>query len=167
MTLGTSGAERGVAHHLDRLEEYLACLLLAALGALLTAQIILRFGFAIGFGWMEELARIGFVWVIYLGAIVGMRRYLHIRVTAGLLLFPARSRRLVAAVGDLCLFLFCAAFAWHGIELVWSTVLVSFRLSATGLSMFWPYLVIPVSFALQAVRLAVLYRRGGPEPERV
>jgi TRAP-type C4-dicarboxylate transport system permease small subunit len=153
--------------HVDRLEEYFACLLLVALGLLLTVQIVLRYVFGIGYGWMEELARIGFVWVIFIGAVVGMRRGLHIRVTMGLMLFPESYRRRLEVAGDVVLFLFCAAFAWHGIELVYSTVEVEFRLSATGLSMFWPYLVVPVSFALQAVRLADRYRRGRPEPDNV
>ena len=153
--------------HADRLEEYLACLLLVALGALLTTQILLRYLFGLGWGWMEELARIGFIWVIYLGAVVGMRRHLHIRVTLGLVLLSDRVRPWVEAAGDLVLLVFCFALAWHGAELVWSTVEVEFRLSHTGMSMFWPYLIIPISFALQGVRILVRYARGRPEPERV
>jgi TRAP-type C4-dicarboxylate transport system permease small subunit len=42
---------------------------------------------------------------------------------------------------------------WHGVELVLSTVEVDFRLRATGISMFWPYLIMPLSFGLQALRL--------------
>lgn len=153
--------------HLNRLEEYAACTLLGALACLLTVQIVLRFGFSIGFGWMEELARIGFVWLIFLGAVVGMRRHLHIRVTAGLLLLPKQYRRAAEALGDLCLLLFCLAIAWHGAELVHSTMVVEFRLSATGLSMFWAYLVIPVSFFLQSVRIIQRYVEGQPDPDHV
>ena len=69
--------------HLDRTEEYLAVALTALLGALLTAQIVLRFVFEMGFAWTEEIARVMFIWVIFLGAVVGMRRHLHFRVTAG------------------------------------------------------------------------------------
>jgi len=154
-------------HHLNRIEEYLACLLLVALGLLLTAQIVLRYGFGIGFGWMEELARIGFVWVIFLSAVVGMRRHLHIRVTLGMNVVPVRFRGWFEILGDGVLVLFCGALAWHGSELVYSTVVVDFRLSSTGLSMFYPYLIVPVSFALQALRVIIRHLQGRPDPESV
>ena len=56
-------------------------------------------------------------------------------------------------IGEIILILFCIAITWHGIELVYSTVEVDFRLRSTGISMFWPYLIMPLSFGLQAVRL--------------
>jgi TRAP-type C4-dicarboxylate transport system permease small subunit len=149
--------------HLDRTEEYLAVALAALLGALLTAQIVLRFVFEMGFAWTEEIARVMFIWVIFLGAVVGMRRHLHFRVTAGLRIFPERLRPAAEMLGDVFLLLFCLALTWHGLELVQSTVDVDFRLRATGISMFWPYLIMPLSFGLQALRLIMRHiavRRG-------
>ena len=45
------------------------------------------------------------------------------------------------------------------LKLVASTLDMDFRLTSTRLSMFWPYLIIPLSFGLQALRLA-LWRFG-------
>lgn len=151
--------------HLDRTEEYLAVVLTALLGLLLTAQIVLRFVFETGFVWTEEIARVMFIWVIFLGAVVGMRRHLHFRVTAGLKLFPPRFRPAAELLGDGLLLLFCLALTWHGVQLVASTLAVDFRLRATGISMFWPYLIMPLSFGLQALRL--IMRRAGWEGDRV
>jgi TRAP-type C4-dicarboxylate transport system permease small subunit len=153
-----------MVRHLDRSEEYLAVALIVVLGALLTAQVAMRFLLGLGYAWIEEISRVLFVWVIFLGAIVGMRRYAHVRVTAGLLLFSKYLRPFVEMLGDLVLLLFCLALAWHGWELVYSTVEVDFRLQATGISMFGPYLIMPVSFGLQALRLVIRYLRGRPEP---
>jgi TRAP-type C4-dicarboxylate transport system permease small subunit len=150
---------RGSLQWLDRTEEFVAVGMLAALGVLLGAQVLLRFVFGLGYGWMEEISRMLFIWVIFLGAVVAMRTNLHIRVEAGLMLFPARWRPALAWVGDLLLFAFCIAMAWYGAELVASTLEMEFRLTSTGLSMFWPYLIIPISFGLQALRLA-LWRFG-------
>lgn len=157
--VGTAGSPQGPWRYLNRVEEYLAVVLLAALWVLLSAQVILRFGFGLGYAWIEEIVRMLFIWVIFLGAVVAMRDNLHIRVEAGLLLFPPASRPYVAWLGDVLLFAFCLAMAWHGIELVASTIDLNFRLTSTGLSMFWPYLIIPLSFGLQALRLA-LWRFG-------
>lgn len=149
--------------HLDRSEEYFAVLLTAGLGILLTIQILFRTVFEIGFSWTEEVARVMFIWVIFLGAVVGMRRHLHFRVTAGLKLFPARLRPAIELLGDAALLAFCMALTWHGAQLVMSTVEVDFRMRATGISMFWPYLIMPLSFGLQALRLVM--RRLAPTEE--
>ncbi len=153
--------------HLDRTEEYLAVAITAALGVLLTAQIVLRFVFETGYSWTEEIARVMFIWMIFLGAIVGMRRHLHFRVTAGLQMFPPRFRPAAELLGDAILLLFCLAVTWHGLELVYSTLEVDFRLRATGFSMLWPYLIMPLSFGLQALRLIMRHLAGQRDSERV
>jgi C4-dicarboxylate transporter DctQ subunit len=143
--------------HLNRLEEYLAVAILVAMSLLVFSQVVLRFVFGLGFGWIDELARIAFIWVVFLGAVVGVQRHLHIRVTLFIRLLPERYRDWAGAFGDLVMLLFCIAIAWHGLELVLSTLEFSFFLPSTGLSMFWPYLILPVSFALQVVRLVLRY----------
>ena len=150
--------------HLNRLEERLAVLLLVAMTGLVGAQVLARFIFSAGFSWMDELARVAFVWVVFLGAIVAMRRCLHIRVLAGIRAMPARWRPWIEAAGDLATLAFCCAMAWHGLELMLSTLRFSFDLPATRLSMFWVYLIMPLSFGLQVLRLGyvIVSRRRDP-----
>lgn len=150
-------AERGLLRHLNRAEEYLAVTTLVTLGITLTAQVFMRYVLGIGFGWVEELVRIQFIYVIYLGMIVGMQRYLHIRVTAGLLLFPEAMARALRAFADLVLFGFCLAVAWHAAEMALNALQFTFELKHLGISMFWAFLVLPISFGLQALRLAMWY----------
>ena len=150
--------------HLDRAEEYVGVALLVVLGVMLTAQVFMRFVLSLGYSWMEEIIRMLFIWVIFIGAVAAMRRNLHIRVEAGLLLFPRPLRPLAGWLGDLLLFGFCLAVTWHGIELVASSADGTFKLQSTGVSMFWPYLIVPISFGLQAVRLALW--RFGWRPEQ-
>lgn len=145
---------------IDNIEEYVAVVLLCLMTAMVFAQVALRFLLGLGFSWLDEIARILFVWVVFLGAVVAMHRGLHIRVEAGLSVLPVRWRQGATIFGDLVLFVFCMLMAWHGIELVYSTTELSFRLPATNVSMFYPYLIMPVSFVLQAIRLAGRYARG-------
>jgi C4-dicarboxylate transporter, DctQ subunit len=149
---------------IDNAEEYIAVALFVVLGVLLTAQVFMRFVLGLGYSWMEEIVRVLFIWVIFLGAAAAMRRGLHIRVEAGLLLFPGSLRSLAGWFGDLVLFGFCLAVTWHGLELVMSSAEGTFRLQSTGVSMFWPYLIVPISFGLQALRLAL--RRFGRRPRQ-
>ena len=150
--------------HLDHAEEYVGVALLIALGVMLTAQVFMRFLLGLGYSWMEEIIRMLFIWVIFIGAVAAMRRNLHIRVEAGLLIFPRPLRPLAGWLGDLLLLAFCLAVTWHGIELVASSADGTFKLQSTGVSMFWPYLIVPISFGLQAVRLALW--RFGLRPEQ-
>ena len=141
---------------LDNTEEYIAVFLIILLGLMLSSQIILRYIFEMGFTWIEEIARVIFIWVIFLGSVVGVRRNLHFKVTAGIKILPTKLQFAAQQIGEIILILFCIAITWHGIELVYSTVEVDFRLRSTGISMFWPYLIMPLSFGLQAVRLIYL-----------
>lgn len=64
--------------------------LLAAMIALVFANVILRYGFSSGIRQSVELARLGFVWVVMLGAAVTLRRGEHLAVTEfSEKLFPA------------------------------------------------------------------------------
>lgn len=158
---------RAAFRHIGEIEEYVAVLLLVVMTALVGTQVAARFLFSLGFSWMDELARVAFIWVVFLGAVVAMRRWLHIRVWAGIATLPARARPWVQALGDLVTLLFCCAMAWHGLELALSTLRFTFNLPATGLSMFWAYLIMPISFGLQAARLAYIIVSGRREPRDV
>ncbi|GMG82120.1 TRAP transporter small permease [Paralimibaculum aggregatum] len=153
--------------HLDRAEEYAAVLLLFVMTGLVLAQVGLRFLFGLGYGWIDELARLAFIWLVFLGAVVGMRRGLHIRVTLFIDLLPPAVRLPLTLFGELVLGAFCLVMAWHGVELVLSTLKFSFELPSTGLSMFWAYMIIPLSFGLQALRLALRMGRGDREADHV
>jgi TRAP-type C4-dicarboxylate transport system permease small subunit len=139
--------------HLDRAEEYSACFLLLVLFVLLTVTIVLRFAFSLGFSWMEEIARVIFVWIVMLGAAAAMRTKVHIRLTFGIDLLPAGLGKAAELLGNILLLAFCMATAWYGLILVQSTMQVSYTMPSSGMSMFWAYLSVPVSFGLQAVRL--------------
>ncbi|QFI69914.1 TRAP transporter small permease [Sinorhizobium alkalisoli] len=55
--------------------------LLAAMIALVFANVVLRYGFSSGIRSSVELSRLGFVWVVMFGAAVALRRGEHLAVT--------------------------------------------------------------------------------------
>lgn len=148
--------------HLDRAEEHIACLLLFILFAMLTVTIGLRFGFSVGYSWMEEISRVIFVWVVMLGAAAAMRQRAHIRLSFGLDMLPGVWSTAASILGELLLLAFCLATAWYGMELAASTLKISYTMPSSGLSMFWAYLSVPLSFGLQALR--ILIRGLGLQP---
>jgi TRAP-type transport system small permease protein len=65
--------------------------------------------------WTEEMARFLFIWMIMIGAMVGVREGTHFEVD----LFPVLSPRVAAAmrlIGSLAILGFALVFLWAGIE---------------------------------------------------
>jgi TRAP-type C4-dicarboxylate transport system permease small subunit len=65
--------------------------------------------------WTEEMARFLFIWMIMIGAIVGVREGTHFEVD----LFPVLSPKVAAAfrlLGSLAILAFAFVFLWAGIE---------------------------------------------------
>jgi TRAP-type transport system small permease protein len=66
--------------HLWSVVDVVMAVLLAAMIALVFANVVLRYGFSSGIRQSVELARLWFVWVVMLGAAVVLRRGEHLAV---------------------------------------------------------------------------------------
>jgi TRAP-type C4-dicarboxylate transport system permease small subunit len=81
-----------------------------------TLQIVSRWTDALPhYIWTEEMARFLFIWMIMIGAMVGVREGTHFEVD----LFPVMSPRITAAlrlVGSIAILVFALIFLWAGIE---------------------------------------------------
>jgi len=66
---------------LDKVEKFIGgviVFLLAAAFLVIFAQVLLRYVFAMGFPWTEELARFSIIWLSFLGASVAIRHRKHL-----------------------------------------------------------------------------------------
>ncbi len=66
--------------HLWSVVDGIIAVLLAAMIALVFANVVLRYGFSSGIRQSVELARLWFVWIVMLGAAVALRRGEHLAV---------------------------------------------------------------------------------------
>jgi TRAP-type C4-dicarboxylate transport system permease small subunit len=69
-------------------------LLLAAMVALVFGNVVLRYVFNSGIAISEELSRWLFVWMVFLGAIVGMREHAHLGVDTLIRKLPPMGRKI-------------------------------------------------------------------------
>ncbi|HMO70882.1 MAG TPA: TRAP transporter small permease [Paracoccaceae bacterium] len=69
-----------LVRHLWSVVDVVIAVLLAAMIALVFANVVLRYGFSSGIRQSVELARLWFVWVVMLGAAVVLRRGEHLAV---------------------------------------------------------------------------------------
>jgi TRAP-type C4-dicarboxylate transport system permease small subunit len=85
-------------NHLERMVEYFLALDLALMVLLVFSNVVGRYGFGAGFAGAEEVARLLFVWLVFLGAILALRRRAHLGVELVVQRLPAGLRRACAVV---------------------------------------------------------------------
>jgi len=148
-------------------ESALANVLLVALTVLLVVQILNRYIFNTSFVWLEEIARISFVWLIYFSAASAVKDDRHIRVEVADLFVPPAGIRVMTLVADALVIGFDLVVVWLGILLVYSTIQYGDVTPVTDIPMGVIYAVIPVCFALMAYRVLGFniahWRSGRPD----
>jgi TRAP-type C4-dicarboxylate transport system permease small subunit len=129
-----------------------ACLILMVV---LTADIFLgvfsRYVLQQTFTWYDEIARVCFVWMVFLGAAAGVRRGAHFRLHLLVSGLPARGQQAIELFGGLVAIGFALALVHYG----WALVeLGQFQQTPVmGLSKWWVYLAVPVGGALIALNV--------------
>lgn len=75
--------------------EVLMAFFLAVMIALVFTNVVLRYVFSTGFEWSEEIARLCFIYLVYLGAIGAMRENQHLIVDSVLTRIPVLWQKIV------------------------------------------------------------------------
>jgi TRAP-type C4-dicarboxylate transport system permease small subunit len=101
--------------------------------------------------WTEELSRFSFVWLLMLGASVGMYNQEHFNVTFVVDALPPSLRPSIQLLVYLLELLFVGFLIAHGYwmsEMVWNQIA-----PAVGVSYAWVYMSVPVGASLMAVHI--------------
>jgi TRAP-type C4-dicarboxylate transport system permease small subunit len=105
----------------DILLDGVVAVLLAATLVLSFVQVVARYVFLLSTPWSEELARLFFVWGVFLGAAVGVKRNLHTRVDFIFQRLSARASALVLAGMDLLVATMAVVMILYGAQLIYAT----------------------------------------------
>ncbi|MCL2382240.1 MAG: TRAP transporter small permease [Treponema sp.] len=141
-------------------EKYIAAFLLIFLTILLSIQVFVRFVFAGGLAWTEELSRYVFVWAVYFGAILGVKEDKHIRVTAQFLLMPKRMENVVLIIADIGWIVFNGVVAFFGLNFVLSFFRFPFISQTMGFNLAWVYAIVPLAYTFMLLYVVILvYKR--------
>lgn len=151
-------AER-ILRLLHRLEDTVLALLLGAMIALGTLQIILRNGFDSGLIWIDPLLKVMVLWLGLLGALAATRDDKHITIDILSHWLPPLARRLAYVGTRLFAAAVCGVIAWHSLRFV-SLEIESESIAFSGIPAWLFETVIPFSFALIAVRFLLHALRG-------
>lgn len=135
----------------NRVAEIMVGLLVAAMTLDAFVQVVFRYAIESSLSWSEELARYLFVWVIFMGASVAVRRRQHIAMTALVNALPRRLRMLPVLLSLGAFLGFMALFFVVCLPLIdnaWMTLSPELEIPIA-----WVYLAAPVGAALSVLHL--------------
>jgi TRAP-type transport system small permease protein len=75
-------------------------------------NVVARIGFNTGWDLAEEVPRFAFVWMTFLGAIVGMRRRAHLGVDMVVQMLPVLGKRVCWGLSQAIMLVCCAYIFW-------------------------------------------------------
>lgn len=85
----------------ERFEEIIGVIMLATCLTLIFIGVVMRLIFKSGLPWQEELSRILYVLVVYVGASYGMKSEDHIRITFVRDMLPPLGRKIMEVLTDI------------------------------------------------------------------
>jgi TRAP-type C4-dicarboxylate transport system permease small subunit len=142
---------------LDRTLYYLSSLLLIAIATSVMYTVLARYLFNAAPLWAEDVPRVFFLWMTYLGIAVATRRGQNIRVTFFVEKMPLRARFYLDVFMHVCVLAMLISLLWY----VWPWIEIN--LGGTMLSTGWSEAVkwfpLPVGCALMLIyQLRVLVK---------
>ena len=147
-----------------------AALLLLAMVALVTADIVLRNTARVGFPWANEVTEYALYLTTLLTAPWLLRRGQHVRIDMMLVLVPPRIAWLCEAAADILGLAASLVLVWYGtIMTVQSARLGSITIKNLVFPEWWLLAPLPVCFALLALEFVLRFHRlmGAPRARRI
>ena len=116
-----------------KLLKLLIVLCMVAMIVLVFGNVVLRYAFNSGISVSEELSRIFFVWLTFLGALVALKDRAHLGMDSLVRRLPAAGRRACLVIGHVLMLYIC----WLILQGSWQQAVINLQVAApaSGLSM--------------------------------
>ncbi|MDR7867343.1 MAG: TRAP transporter small permease [Sporomusaceae bacterium] len=136
---------KAASDYIDKATVFLVFLIICAMVAVTTLQVICRVFFA-ALTWSEELSRYLLVWGTFFAATLAYKRGNHIAITFVIEAFPQKIHALFVTISYLLSLVFFATAAYFGVEMIQMQV---FQISpAMSIPMKYIYYSIPISMII-------------------
>lgn len=138
--------KKGISGHGIFVMENLIFLMFLVMVVIVFVNVVGRFFFQKGITESEELAKILFVWITFIGTVLCFYEGKHIAVDVLLIFLPPKIRKVFDVVSNLLVTVILALVAWYGI----SFVKTSFGMVSPLTKIPQPviHLILPVSFVI-------------------
>jgi len=138
----------------ESFEEVLIGLCMGYFALATFVQVFFRFVLRSPLAWTDETARYAFIWMVFLGAAVAVKKKTHIRVDLLELLIKNEKAKGVLEFINWALFLvFAVITTFIGIHVTSGLLRFPYGSPALDISMFWVFLSLPVGMGLTSLRI--------------
>jgi C4-dicarboxylate transporter DctQ subunit len=147
--------------YLSRLDQAVSFLEVSMVTALLVVSvatvvidILSRVIFGVSISWAAEIARYAIVWMVFVGGGIGARTGAHISIDVLGETLPPHLARIILIISSLIAAISAAIISFLGYQLMRQMMSFSQKSPSLEIPMWIVYSVIPIAFALMAVRFA-------------
>jgi TRAP-type C4-dicarboxylate transport system permease small subunit len=132
-----------------RLADGLMALALAAMVVLVFGNVVLRYGFGTGLAWGEEISRLLFVWLVFIGATSAYPRGEQMAFTGLVARFKGRALLVATLLVHLAVLVSCVLVAWGA----WQQVMVGTNSKSVVLG--YPMWLLPLPAFVSSLVIGV------------
>ncbi|WP_167762331.1 TRAP transporter small permease [Blastococcus sp. CT_GayMR20] len=133
--------------------EALTATLTLGLVVLVSTNVVARYVFSGGIAWAEEMSRLIFVWMSFLGAYVALRRGAHLAIGMLVDRLPQWPRFSIVLFGQALVAAFLVVLVKAAVELVQQSITFGTTTPILGISVAWSHLPIAVSGILMLLHV--------------
>jgi TRAP-type C4-dicarboxylate transport system permease small subunit len=140
-----------VARTIETTYRIIATICLAVTVCIVTVEVFFRYVLNQSLFIADELARVLFIWIVFLGAALVLRSDDHIRMEFMTKLLPETGRRLAKVLADLLVLCFAVGFLYASLRLlpdIWGNTLPTLSISKG-----WALLALPLSAGAMVIFL--------------
>lgn len=141
----------------DNFEEYACVLLVGTMIVCLGLQVAMRMFSGSSIAWTEELSRYSFLWAVYIGSALAVKRGGHVRITAQFSPLSIQKRLIFRVLGDAVWIAFNIYIALNGLDVIRDGLAFPETSPTLGIVKSWVEMVIPVGFLLMSLRILEQY----------
>src|SRR5512147_734064 len=134
----------------ERFEEVMGVLLLSVVVSLLFIGVVLRLFFNSGISWQEEISRIFYVIVVYLGASYGMKSRDHICVVMGVNLLSVKLQKILRFITDGIWLFFNIVVIIYSFKIYAHMMQFPGHSAVLQIPMHYVFLTVPLGFVLMS-----------------
>jgi tripartite ATP-independent transporter DctM subunit len=135
---------RSFQNHAEKIFDWIVAIAMVALNVAVFIQVVSRYIFDSPIDWTDEMARLLFIWISFMGAFLALKTKGHIAVETLLhSLFKPAARVYVTAIADFLILYFCIYLAYMGVVMMQKTT--------TDLT---PVMLLPFSYLYAAIALS-------------
>jgi len=107
---------------ISKITELLCCVMFGVMCCGVTLQVLNRYTLQLSIFWVEEMARYGMIWIVFLGAIAGIYRNAHTRVEFFVNKFPQKAQSVMKMLSAMLCVVFLSAIVYSSWQMapLWS-----------------------------------------------